>query len=77
MAAKARFRAIFLTSVTTIAGLIPILSETSPQAQILIPLVTSLAFGLLASTLLVLFVVPAFYSILDDFGHSTLSKKSG
>lgn len=75
LAAKARFRAIFLTSVTTIAGLIPVLSETSPQAQILIPLVTSLAFGLLASTLLVLFVVPAFYSILDDFGFSTLSEK--
>ncbi|PLX35604.1 MAG: AcrB/AcrD/AcrF family protein [Hyphomicrobiales bacterium] len=74
LAAKARFRAIFLTSATTIAGLIPVLSETSPQAQILVPLVTSLAFGLLASTVLVLFVVPAFYSILDDFGFSTLSE---
>ncbi len=74
-AVRARFRAIFLTSLTTIVGLLPILSETSLQAQILIPLVTSLAFGLLASTLLVLFVVPAFYAILDDFGLSTLAKE--
>ncbi len=74
-AAKARFRAILLTSLTTIAGLIPILSETSLQAQILIPLVTSLAFGLLASTVLVLFVVPAIYAILDDFGLSTLARE--
>ncbi len=74
-AAKARFRAIFLTSITTIAGLMPILSETSPQAQILIPLVTSLAFGLVASTILVLFVVPAIYAILDDYGFSTLARE--
>ena len=64
-----------LTSLTTVAGLLPILSETSLQAQILIPLVTSLAFGLIASTILVLFVVPAIYAILDDFGLSTLAKE--
>ena len=75
LAARSRFRAILLTSLTTIAGLLPILSETSLQAQILIPLVTSLAFGLIASTMLVLFVVPAFYAILDDFGLSTLAKE--
>lgn len=74
-AARARFRAIFLTSLTTIVGLMPLLLETSLQAQVLIPLVTSLAFGLLASTLLVLFVVPAFYAILDDFGLSTLARE--
>ncbi len=74
-AARARFRAIFLTSLTTIVGLMPLLMETSLQAQVLIPLVTSLAFGLLASTLLVLFVVPAFYAILDDFGLSTLARE--
>ncbi|MEM7619639.1 MAG: efflux RND transporter permease subunit [Pseudomonadota bacterium] len=73
LASRARFRAIFLTSLTTVLGLLPMLLETSLQAQILIPLVTSLAFGLIASTLLVLFVVPAIYSILDDFGLSTLS----
>ncbi len=74
-AARARFRAIFLTSVTTIVGLLPILLETSLQAQILIPLVTSVAFGLTASSLVVLFVLPAIYAILDDFGLSTLARE--
>ena len=67
LASKARFRAVLLTSVTTIAGLIPLLMEKSLQAQILIPLATSIIFGLLATTILVLLVVPALYSILDDF----------
>lgn len=58
-ASRARFLAILLTTTTTVAGLFPILIETSLQAQVLIPLVTSLAFGLLASTVLVLFVVPS------------------
>lgn len=75
-AARARFRAIFLTSGTTIAGLLPILTETSLQAQILIPLVTSLAFGLLASGIVVLFVLPAVYAILDDVGLSSLARES-
>lgn len=74
-AVRARFRAILLTSLTTIAGLLPLLAETSLQAQILIPLITSLAFGLMASTLLVLFVVPSFYAILDDLGLSTLARE--
>ena len=71
-ASRARFRAILLTSLTTIVGLLPLLSETSLQAQVLIPLVTSLAFGLMATTLLVLFLVPAIYSILDDFGLANI-----
>jgi len=74
-AARARFRAIFLTSTTTIVGLLPILLETSLQAQILIPLVTSLAFGLLSASLFVLFVLPAIYAILDDMGISTLARE--
>ena len=76
-ASRARFRAIFLTTVTTVVGLLPILSETSLQAQVLIPLVTSLAFGLMASTVLVLVVIPSLFTILDDFGVSTVSGKSG
>jgi len=72
MASQARFRAILLTSLTTIAGLTPMLFETSLQAQILIPLVTSLAFGLLSATVLVLFLVPAFYAIIDDAGFARL-----
>ncbi len=74
-AARARFRAIFLTSLTTVAGLLPILTETSLQAQILIPLVASLVFGLSASSVITLFVLPAFYAILDDFGLSTLARE--
>ncbi len=70
-AAKAsyeRFRAVFLTSLTTIAGLTPLLFEQSPQAQILIPLAISIIFGIATSTLLVLFVIPCLYSIMEDFG---------
>jgi multidrug efflux pump subunit AcrB len=58
-----RLRPVFLTSVTTIAGLAPILLEQSFQAQIVIPMATSLAFGLLASTALVLLLVPAMYYV--------------
>ncbi|MGI9420761.1 MAG: efflux RND transporter permease subunit, partial [Geminicoccaceae bacterium] len=71
--AAARFRAILLTSVTTIAGVTPLLFETSLQAQVLIPLVTSIAFGLMATTLLMILIVPAFYAILDDFGMTSLA----
>ena len=72
-AVRARFRAIFLTTTTTAAGLLPILTETSLQAQILTPLVTSLVFGLLAASLIVLFTLPAIYVILDDLGLSRLA----
>ena len=67
LASRERFRAVFLTSMTTIAGLLPLLAERSLQAQILIPLAVSIVFGLLASTLLVLVIVPCLYSILADF----------
>jgi len=66
-AGRARFRPILLTSITTVAGLMPLLTETSLQAQILIPLATSLAFGLTSATLIAIFLVPALYCILDDF----------
>jgi len=65
-AGRDRFRAVLLTSLTTIAGLLPLLAERSLQAQILIPLAASIVFGLLASTVLVLLVLPAMYSILGD-----------
>lgn len=70
LASRERFRAVLLTSITTIAGLTPLLLEKSLQAQVLIPLATSIVFGLLATTLLVLLVVPAMFSILHDFGFS-------
>lgn len=61
-AAVRRVRAVMLTSLTTIGGLTPLLFETSLQAQFLIPMATSIAFGLAYSTLLVLFVIPALLS---------------
>jgi hydrophobic/amphiphilic exporter-1 (mainly G- bacteria), HAE1 family len=67
-ASRQRFRAVILTSLTTIAGLLPLLIERSLQAQVLIPLATSIAFGLMASTVLVLLVIPCLYAILDDMG---------
>ncbi|MCK4841881.1 MAG: efflux RND transporter permease subunit [Methylococcales bacterium] len=67
-ASSERFRAVVLTSLTTIVGLTPLLFEQSPQAQILIPLATSIVFGILSSTLLVLFVVPCLYTVLEDLG---------
>ncbi|MFW6055275.1 MAG: efflux RND transporter permease subunit, partial [Thermodesulfobacteriota bacterium] len=67
-ASRERFRAVLLTSSTTIAGLLPLLFERSLQAQILIPLVISTTFGLLASTVLVLLVIPCMYLILGDLG---------
>jgi multidrug efflux pump subunit AcrB len=68
-AASKRFRAILLTSLTTFFGLIPIVMETSLQAQIVIPMAASLAFGILFATVITLFLIPALYLILDDFGQ--------
>ena len=56
-----RFRPVMLTSVTTVAALSPILRERSFQAQVVIPMAASLAFGLLFATLLILLLVPTFY----------------
>jgi multidrug efflux pump subunit AcrB len=62
-----RFRAIILTSITTFVGLVPILLERSLQAQFLIPMATSLAFGVLFATFITLLLVPCAYLILEDF----------
>jgi HAE1 family hydrophobic/amphiphilic exporter-1 len=66
-ASRERFRAVFLTSLTTIMGLLPLMAERSMQAQILIPLACSIVFGLLMTTMLVLLVIPALYTVFDDF----------
>ncbi len=58
-----RMRPVFLTSVTTIGGLLPMLTERSFQAQFLVPMATSIAFGLMLSTFLVLFQVPVFFRL--------------
>jgi Cu/Ag efflux pump CusA len=60
---RRRFRPVLLTSLTTVAGLAPILTETSEQAQLLIPMANSLCFGLILSTTLVLLLVPTLFSI--------------
>ena len=65
-AVRDRFRAILLTSLTTVVGLGPLLFEQSTQAQFLRPIVASLAFGLTGATLLALFVTPALFAILAD-----------
>lgn len=58
-----RFRPVLLTSLTTVAGLAPILMERSFQAQVLIPMAASLSFGLMLSTVLVLLLLPVIYSV--------------
>jgi multidrug efflux pump subunit AcrB len=65
-AACQRLRAVLLTSMTTIAGLTPLLFETSRQAQFLIPMAVSIAFGLGFATLLILLVIPSMLSIYED-----------
>ena len=65
-ACQGRFRAIFLTTVTTFAGLYPLLRETSEQAQYLIPAAASMAYGLLFATLITLFLIPILLLISAD-----------
>ncbi|MBW1901214.1 MAG: efflux RND transporter permease subunit [Deltaproteobacteria bacterium] len=67
-----RFRAIILTSLTTFAGLTPMLLERSMQAQFLIPMAISLAFGVLFATGITLLLVPCGYVIMDDI-HNLLA----
>jgi multidrug efflux pump subunit AcrB len=69
-AACQRLRAVILTSSTTIAGLTPILFEVSLQAQFLIPMATSIVFGLALGTLLILFVVPSIVIMLESAGNT-------
>ncbi|MDG2050091.1 MAG: efflux RND transporter permease subunit, partial [Myxococcota bacterium] len=74
MAGVARFRPIVLTSLTTFAGLTPLLLERSLSAQFLIPMAISLAFGVAFATLITLLLVPCGYLVLDDFRRA--SRKS-
>ncbi|MGM0593348.1 MAG: efflux RND transporter permease subunit [Pseudomonadota bacterium] len=67
-ASRDRLRAILISSTTTIAGLAPLLAETSTQAAAIKPLVISVVFGLLTATVLVLVVIPALYVLLDELG---------
>jgi multidrug efflux pump subunit AcrB len=66
-AASTRFRPIMLTSMTTFAGLTPMMLETSMQAQFMIPMAISIAFGVGFASLITLLLVPCSYLILEDF----------
>ncbi|WP_028765078.1 efflux RND transporter permease subunit [Shewanella colwelliana] len=61
-----RFRAILLTSLTTFIGLVPIMTETSMQAQMVIPMAVSLAFGVLFATVVTLVLIPCLYVMIED-----------
>lgn len=65
----ARFRAITLTSITTFAGVLPIMFETSLQARFVIPMAVALGFAVMFATLLTLILVPCLYLILQDIGR--------
>lgn len=89
-AGRRRFRPVALTSITTVAGLSPMLMEQSLQAQVLIPMAASLVFGLLFGTILILVLVPVFFQIygklvgienrdrsLDDYEKSLQDPRPG
>ena len=61
-----RLRAVLLTSLTTIGGLLPLMFETSLQARFLVPMAVTIVFGLIVATFLVLLVVPALMGIVED-----------
>jgi multidrug efflux pump subunit AcrB len=67
---RSRFRPILLTSVTTFAGLAPLLLNKSRQAQFLIPMAISVAFGLLAITVILLILLPALLVLLNRFRYN-------
>ncbi|MBI3133777.1 MAG: efflux RND transporter permease subunit [Bacteroidetes bacterium] len=66
-AAKSRFRPIMLTSVTTVAGMMPLIMETSFQAQFLIPMAASISFGILFGTIFILLFFPTIIMASADF----------
>lgn len=68
-ASKKRFRPIFITTATTLAGMLPLLFEKSLQAQILKPLVISLTFGLASATVLILYFLPCLYGMKEDLSQ--------
>lgn len=77
LASRERFRPILVSVSTTMMGMVPLLAETSTQAQTVKPLVISVVFGLLSASVLVLIVLPAFYAILDDMGLTAKKRPAG
>jgi predicted RND superfamily exporter protein len=74
---RARFRPILLTSITTIAGLAPLILEKSLQAQFLIPMAISVAYGLLVGTFVLLVLIPALLMITNRIKVSAMSFYEG
>lgn len=71
-----RFRPIFLTSVTTFTGLVPLIITASPATFFVVPMAISLSFGVLFATVITLFLVPSLYVILHDFaGHTDTAEE--
>jgi len=68
-----RFRPIILTTLTTFAGLMPMITEKSLQAQFLIPMAISLGFGVLFGTFITLFLVPSGYYIVEELRGKAIS----
>ncbi len=75
-ACRSRLRAVLLTSFTTFAGLIPILGETSRQAQMLIPAAVSLAYGIMFATVITLVLIPVLLMIKEDI-HNLINRLKG
>jgi multidrug efflux pump subunit AcrB len=66
-----RFRPIFLTSITTFIGLVPLMATANPATFFIVPMAISLSFGVLFATVITLFLVPCLYLISHDFsGHT-------
>ncbi len=66
-AGKSRFRAILLTTVTTVAGLMPLILENSPDAQFLVPMAIALAYGILFGTIFILLILPLLIVLVNRF----------
>jgi len=69
-----RFRAILLTSLTTFFGLLPMLTERTTQAEAMVPMAISLAYGIVFATVITLLLIPCLYMILDDLANWRASK---
>jgi len=74
-AGAARFRPIFLTSITTFMGLVPLMSTASPATMFIVPMAISLSFGVLFATAITLFLIPSLYMILDDFTGNKIAER--
>lgn len=71
-----RFRPIFLTSLTTFIGLVPLMVTANPATFFVVPMAISLSFGVLFATVITLFLVPSLYLILHDFvGHTDTAEE--